>query len=639
MRQLVIGIALVALTSTEAAAAARTVDEWVAERRSTDWSRRKAAEQELEKIPRSALPALAIEKSWLPEPAHRGGDPFVESMAKGHGDAVVGLLPLLDRDDGKLRETTIQIIGWIGPAAEPAMPSLVRALRDPVWGVRMQAAFALRSVGVSTPEAISALRALLGDETWIVANAASLALASAPANTTRALADALGDANQRIRRFATHALTVMSRPPESLLPRLFDMLQSDEPDIQLEVIAALRTLPASELRGAVPTLLQLLESPRVRCDAARLLAVKGEQHAAAALPALIEAMTSALDADQCADHAYGDVAAIGPAAVPALIGLLAGPASRTRRSALLALGTIAPQTPESLKSIAGLLADESLGGNAQQLLAEIGSDAVGVLIEALLSETPAARRRAAYALIRLGPAATAAVPTLVARLPLESGDTKRAVMAAIGRFAGERSREAIPELRRALTEPSLRRDAAGALARIAGPEAADVAPILIDALRIEVKEACRHGTADVELKAIGRPALPLLLGLLGDESFPSKLDVFWLLDAIGPEALAAARPVFVRWVDDDRSPWALDAAERLQRLDGPSDRIVGIFVKALGDGNPWTRLRGAEGLVRGAIGADLARPVLLQLRTHEYEMIRSRAEAALQQMLSSSAAL
>ncbi len=650
MRHLVMVIALVvasraavhaeactASTSAEETAIdGRPVHEWIAERRSADPSRRQAAEKELQGHPRIALPALAMEKSGLPEPSHRAADEFVSALAKGQGGAVPSLLPLLSRDDWKLRETTIQILGWIGPAAETAAPSLVSALRDSAWGVRMQAAFALRSVGVSRPEVISALRALLGDETWIVANAASMALASSPSKTMPVLVEALGDANPRVRRFAAHALAEMAQPAEAALPQLLDMLRDDLPEVQLEVMGALTKLPPSELRGAVPILRHLLDSPTLRCVAARLLARKGEQQAVAALSTLIALMKSPFGIDSCADGAYGDVSAVGPAAVPALVRLLDHPATWTRRNAVIALQRIEPQTPESLQAIAGVLADDSLGDNAQQSLGEIGANAVEVLTGELSSDVAVARRRSAFALGRIGPAATAAVPTLLERLSVESGETKGAMIYALGRIGGERSKEAVPELRRTLADQALRRAAAGALARIAGPAAADVVPFLVEALREQVKDACPQPGADEELRAIGAPALPTLVGLLADESFPSKLAVLGLTDALGSEALEAARPILLRWVETDRSPWALDAAERLQRLDGTaSPRLVEIFANATENTNPWSRLRGAEGLVRASADELLAKPILLELREHPFEAIRLRAEAALQRMNSS----
>ena len=191
----------------------------------------------------------------------------------------------------------------------------------------------------------------------------------------------------------------------------------------------------------------------------------------------------------------------------------------------------------------------------------------------------------------------------------------------------------MPELRRTLADPVLRRDAAGALARIVGPAAADVVPILIKALREQVKDVCPQPDADEELRKIGAPALPTLVALLADESFPSKLVVLGLIDDLGPDGLAAARPVFVDWVNSDRSTWALDAAERILRLDGTaSPRMVEILANAAKDTNPWVQLRGAEGLVRASMHEQLARTVLLELRDHPYEAIRARADDALQKM-------
>jgi HEAT repeat protein len=79
--------------------------------------------------------------------------------------ALPDLLSALRSSDAKIRFTATRIIGTLGHDAAPAVPDLIRLLREPasqdVWNVPAEAAEALGQIAPDTPEADQAVAALL----------------------------------------------------------------------------------------------------------------------------------------------------------------------------------------------------------------------------------------------------------------------------------------------------------------------------------------------------------------------------------------------------------------------------------------------------------------------------------------------
>jgi HEAT repeat protein len=79
--------------------------------------------------------------------------------------ALPDLLSALKSPDAKIRFTATRIIGTLGHDAAPAVPALIRLLREPasqdVWNVPAEAAEALGQIAPGTPEADQAVAALL----------------------------------------------------------------------------------------------------------------------------------------------------------------------------------------------------------------------------------------------------------------------------------------------------------------------------------------------------------------------------------------------------------------------------------------------------------------------------------------------
>ncbi len=607
----------------------RSLDAWIADLQSPD----RPIEAESRSVLRAhaglVLSVIVVRKSQFEAPGHRQHSLLLPPLFDGAANAVDDLLAGVECENWKAREAAIQVLGWIGVAAKGAASRLVRSLDDPEAGVRMQAAFTLRLIGVAGEPTVAALVRRLGDPDEYASNAAALALASRPDQTLVALRVALTDGDPRVRRNAARALGYMKDDGAPALSGLLSILRQDTPDNQLEVIEVLTRFRPAVAREAAPTLVRLLEVPSLRCPAARLLAHLGEEHATEVIPVLIDLMRQPEGPwGTCPNRAYEDISFLGAPAVEPLIGLLRNPDVSVRRRAITALGGIQPPTSAALEAMAVALGDDGIRGNAGQVLGMIGAPAVPVLTRALEYDNALARREAAWGLARLGREAEAAGAKLVERLALEQGEAKEAVIAALGLVGGAEPRAAVAELRRLLDDPSLRATAAEALARIAGPDAADVAPILVESLQLQSGGMCPHPTAQEGLRAIGLAAVPVMVEALGDSGLGGGHWLLRVLDDLGTPALEQARPLLMKWLE---TPSGITAATRLQRLDGvASPRVIEIFTKALDSTNVWLRLEGAEGLARcDPANQGIAEPVLRELMTHEYEHVRSRAERAL----------
>jgi HEAT repeat protein len=180
---------------------------------------------------------------------------------------------------------------------------------------------------------------------------------------------------------------------------------------------------------------------------------------------------------------------------------------------------------------------------------------------------PAQRPKAAAAFRKVGPAAKAAVPALLAALR-ERGEPIRSLAAqALGRI-GAKAREAVPALLELLRDKndSLRFDAAEALSRI-GP-GADAVPVLAKRLRDRYFAVGR--TAAAALGKIGpaaKDAVPDLTKALKDRQLRG-----WAADALGRigPAAGAAVPTLLRLLEgEDYGPYCRSMLRALGRIGDP----------------------------------------------------------------------
>jgi HEAT repeat protein len=169
--------------------------------------------------------------------------------------ALPGLTAALADGDGQARQTTVNILETVGPAAAAAVPALIQALADPNQFVRWAAARALGKMGGAAAAAVPALAQRLDDGDLDLALAAAAAL------------EQLG--------------------PEArvAVPALVQALRGNSAaEIRLAAIRALQAIGPAGASQAIPALAAALGDPeaRVRFAAAVALGRFGPAAAAAA---------------------------------------------------------------------------------------------------------------------------------------------------------------------------------------------------------------------------------------------------------------------------------------------------------------------------------------------------------------------
>jgi HEAT repeat protein len=346
------------------------------------------------------------------------------------GKNTQGWLQELDRSEVPVRRNAAYALGKLGGQAAPAVPALLGRLRDESPKVREAAAYALGEIGqhgISDPGLVVALAGALKDEDYLVRRSAAYGLGSLGRNAAPAVGalvdalndskgevkqnaawalgkigeagvpgirKALGDADSLVKRDAAAALAPLdpkvSRPA---LGELLPLCRDPNTETRKAAVIVLVKIVAPEDTAALAPLRPLLdagEDPEVRANAALALSNIGGKDAAAAVPALLDALRRG-DAE-LRRQAAAAIRNIGPDAkdaVPDLIKALADPDGETRANAALALGGIGPGAEAAVGALVGVIA------SAQ--------------------EKSPTRIEAAVALSRIGPAPAAeeAVPVLL----------------------------------------------------------------------------------------------------------------------------------------------------------------------------------------------------------------------------------
>ena len=255
-----------------------------------------------------------------------------------------------------------------------------------------------------------------------------------------------------------------------------DLYETDRSDAAIDIHAAVESLKTSnpaacmkaantlgfrreEAAEAVPALIDALEDSYepVRRNAIYALGAIGK-------PA-VEPLIEALDAEKEAfemepilhicDAAHG-LAAIGAAAVPALVAVLKDERENVRASAAYALGEMGPVAAEAVDALITLLTDESeeVRRHAISALGMIKvptSKTVPALVKVLENpEDTDLAFFAAQALTRIGPDATEAVPALGGALMSESAYVRGFSSEALSRIGTAEALQAlVPFLRTA----------------------------------------------------------------------------------------------------------------------------------------------------------------------------------------------
>ena len=218
----------------------------------------------------------------------------LEQLSGGGSEAIAVLSELVTARGGsrwqaaEVRWRAAEILGGMGPAAEPAIPVLMQGLKDEDPHVRAVVAMALPAAGAPAGEAVPALTELLDTDIRL---AASRALSEYGPQAQPALEKLVGILSDKgfdseIRWNAARTLGKLRTAGLDALPVLVEHLQDGEPTVREHAAEAIGDL-GPEARSAVPDLVGVLTDSytRVRRDAVRSLGYIGTD-ARSALPAI-----------------------------------------------------------------------------------------------------------------------------------------------------------------------------------------------------------------------------------------------------------------------------------------------------------------------------------------------------------------
>ena len=375
------------------------------------------------------------------------------------------------------------------------------------------------------------------------------------------LVQALVDENIRLRWHAARAIGRIGEDAYPALPMLVALLQDPDPIVVTQAAAAIREIRADEGNAAL--------------------------------------------AD---DHtkAYAE-------AVDALSATLVHADPRVRRGSLKAIAALCPEPGKLADLLDDTLsdADPSVVMPALESLADLGADAVPVLVEAL--KHPKSRYWATVALTEIGPAAAPAAGALTAAALNGEPEERMQAMLALAAI-GEPAAEAADELSAALDSPdtAVKSSAAYALGRM------------------------RVASADAALEKASADGDPFLSGIAS-----------WARARIHPEdktLVSAALATLSTALGSDRVNTRIAAMSALSDLTGSLDdadeaTLADRFVALLEDGHPAVRGAAATSLVRlgptaiAALEKALDKPALRTLAMELLAASGSKAKPAVDNLV------
>lgn len=486
------------------------------------------------------------------------------------------------------REAAAQI-ARLGAGAKPALPALIKAVTDPdkqVWSIAIGV---IASLGPDAAEAIPTLVENMDsrkkgggrerDRRQMLMRSAYALTRIGPA-AKPALLEALKSEDGMARAGAARALGGMGPAAKEAIPGLVENLRRDQPDERRETIDALGLIGPD----AAPALGEALGSDQalVRAGAALALAQigRGAQGVAAKV-----AEVAARETD--------------PVVRAALF------------SAVPKVGVEPARAVELL--IAGVKDDNDVvrhgAINAIYLLRSANAQLIPALVALLPDPNTAWSERAAVVLGRLGPSASAAVPSLLdaVRKRAPAPPVYLDALAQIGPVA-------VPGVLRAIENENpdvLTRDhwSVKCLQKIGGGAVTPLAQALADS-RISIRLVAARGLG--ELGPVAAPAFAALTGAGGDADPRVRATVLGaLVDARAQKLAVVSR---VEAALKDPSPIVRSAAAQLVPHLGEQARsLAPALLATLGDSEPAVRLAVVQALPAIGPAAEPAIGSLLQL--------------------------
>ncbi len=548
-------------------------------------------------------------------------------------------------------------------AADEALASLVKALKDRRPGVRAAAVAGLAELGVKARAALPGLAEALAQRTEAPdtreAIVRAMAVIGGP-EAVRTLVARVEDPGEdaQVRGEAVRALGEIGPDAAAAIPSLTAQAERGS----VTAAAALRKVGAD---AASPILVRMVGDRALDYSTRALCANEIRElgpAAAAAIPALVDALHDTgrgIEGVQKAElrrAAASALAKLGPEGVDALTVALRDPQRDVRQDAALGLLEIGPEATEAIPALVAALRDDDISGTignalawkvkgpavpflmktleepgggpymATEVLARIGAPAVPALVSALESPSLSVRRTAARILNQIGSVPEEALPAVIAVMNDSSREEEvRAAMPAIlRRTPGSTAYTALVG-GLASDSGAVRRIAAEQIGEI-GPAAADAVPLLLKLL----SDPAASSSAGRALERMGGTALAALEGVLRDSPDPSvrarALDAY---SSVEPDPRKKLR-VLTAALKEPSEPVRVMAARRLGSLGLQAGSAALPLAELLHDPSPAVRLEACQALAGLGTAARDATPGLrATLAADAYPNVRSGAAFAL----------
>lgn len=248
-----------------------------------------------------------------------------------------------------VRNRAYLLLKNLGPIAKPAVPQLIRLLKNSDLEVCARAAEILGGMGPDAQHAVPILITILNHSDSSVRNSAGTALGRIGPCTPTAVPALVAAMQQRRISYLTAvpALSRLGYRAKEAVPPLSDLVQAEVPFIKLKAANCL-ALIGPDAEPAIPALIELLhdEESRIRPAAAHALAQIGRSD-----PVVVAALTNALNDEwwyvrASAAKALGDLGASAKAAIRALQKRQADTNEEVREAAKKSLHQISPELSE-----------------------------------------------------------------------------------------------------------------------------------------------------------------------------------------------------------------------------------------------------------------------------------------------------
>ncbi len=474
----------------------------------------------------------------------------------------------------------------------------------------------------------------------------------------QALAKAAGDDKADVASAALAALGSLGSQGAPAVETLAELLARDDANLQIQVLDCLgRIGPAAS--AAVPAIKDRLgdDSPEVLAHAVWALAVvqsRVSPELQDALPKLMAALQS--DSPQVRNAGVRALAVVGRPSTSIVRRLLTSDNPTLVRAGLDIATELGPQADEAVDELRRIVADrqadvEVVAGAASALgaIGPAASAAIEPLAARLTSDDSAVRAYAASALGKIASDSALAERALLARADDPDPIVRREVLSALSRVVTQANRERVSAVLLAVLadeQPAIQLAALDGLSRLGLPNAEALARLLANPQSAHMAAILLGELGEEAAEAVN----PLRRVLTGDLTPEVKMQVLLALGGIGPKAAAAVPDIqaalehgspAVRYAAAYAlgaiGPAASGSAEALTKLsqgDEAYERLVAVWALAQIAPDDRTRVNQAlEALTAALVGEDPQLRMLAAQGLVELEVPPRAKLAALQKAI------